>query len=1538
MSSAHLSLFAVEEDALRQLKDDEALPRLWNGGCATVAQYILLSVSVAFSRYGETVKDGRRLENISWRLWHKALNSSEERDENVYRPPTPKEASRPLGKPWLLYCGTFAQSKVETCRRLSRVAKVLCELLPKATLSIPTSTLTISQSPINLSDISAPPTASPPTPESEIVEEPCCPPVPPDAMPVIIANRHRHYSCSPVVPQNILLPPPKLVIVDPTPNPTPHPTPPTTPVVPSYLHAMKHDASLALTATVAAAYSDSLTVPLLCVPGHDAFQQAQMKASSRQIHLRSPVPEYGDEHRDILSNSGTRLFGGRRYPRLYTYRRAIVNSFVNDFCYLAPRYSALAPYSDHSYKHSDQVTMERVSSSPLPSPPSNSPPLPQPIVAATVVAAMGDSVDPMIRDRHLASSVLDTKTDSLFSSPDVTTTATTAMSNNSMITTTMVGTEIMTKSLETRSLSPLPALCDVAVATVPTFEDLSLSPVTSTRNQIQGVNAITTTNSNSTIVDLTATTTPGDDAAAITATIITGANTGTTPAVNSSANTDSTTSTTASTSTTVAINPDTTLTLSSTASFSSASPSSNRHPVAPLRKTRSVSASTSNGTGSSGHRNRIGSGSSSAIRVLMSERKGVRSKNTSRSKMGVGRITRVGSDGSTSTVPLTKVNLPTTPTTEISTVTETNTRSTDVDADTQIDANTKSGGKIPAAANGVSSSSGRDQQNGVTQKRTLSGHAATRTPTFAVGKHHHTSFTRKQFSHHSHTHQRRHPQHQLVKESAEETKPAIVNDATNGAGELNLGSELDDGSGTKSTKKMRSVKSGMESGNASISGGLGGTGEELVIRQQQQQQQEKMNKKEPGEEEEKEKSWILPIVKSPEDDAQVRTLSSKEETFIQDKGKAKFVPSTDAINSTATANGKPKYPTTTKKSSTVVPSLHVEATLADPLLPRTTSRKIVVTSGSEDEDDEDFETETEAETDCTGTVTRTGTGSAFTDKSYVKGKGKGKEREGVLSESQQKLKVQFELQQQKKKQMLEQQRVQQRLQVQAQQQVTRPRPRPPLNRTQSHNPTRATTTTTHKHAPSRAHTQRALSEQQRAAEDRKWKEELFTKLPTSSFQDSVKIARTNSVPGLLSRLLKPDLQMLPVDPSLRNHSGDGNVGAGVDKRGFSSGMIQPLKLLMPLREGQQEVEEKIVEVQGQQVQPQVIKQVSVQPPHQHEAQQAPPVNECTITAEPHPQLQPQETVATPPTLSQPLLVDKHPVNDVGGGGNQRSQHSRTVSRTYRLPKRLEVLTIPGGGGAGIGGGTTKTPVATAVMSELRVGSIQGTKKQVVIGGDGALVNADVNPNASGSGSGSGGATGIGKGRYKSKAPPPETVMEDTSGEESDDDENQLDLPKSVAQEKLRALLEGQKLKKLAQGTEQQQSQANRQQEVEHRPAEPISIPPPRMYYPYNLPPPNPPTSPRTTRRKMLTVEIPESLRRNLLWERQVSQAHRRGLKRSASSGDVAKGWEIPNVVKLTPKWLKQEPVDEEKERLKESRRRYLARTRTWLFEYHGAGW
>jgi hypothetical protein len=225
----------------------------------------------------------------------------------------------------------------------------------------------------------------------------------------------------------------------------------------------------------------------------------------------------------------------------------------------------------------------------------------------------------------------------------------------------------------------------------------------------------------------------------------------------------------------------------------------------------------------------------------------------------------------------------------------------------------------------------------------------------------------------------------------------------------------------------------------------------------------------------------------------------------------------------------------------------------------------------------------------------------------------------------------------------------------------------------------------------------------------------------------------------------------------------------------------------------------------------------------------------------------------------------------------------------------------------------KTPVASAVMSELRVGSINGVK-QVTTGG------VSVNGSA---------------GKYKPKGRPPETVMEDSSDSETDD--NQLGLPKSVAQEKLRALLEAKKLKKSAQVAETSfftgQGGSNGERQVSSQPVEPISIPPSRLLYPYNLPPPNPPTTPRTTRRKMLAVEIPESLRRNLLWERQVSQAHARGIGRRRSMSDV-KGWHIPNLVKLTPKGKPDEPNDAQKER----DRRYLARTRSWAFQYHAVGW
>lgn len=129
----------------------------------------------------------------------------------------------------------------------------------------------------------------------------------------MIANHH--CSCSSIVSENILPPPPKLVVVDPTPNPTPHPTPPSTPIVPSYLHALKHSATEALTITAKATAlcSNSLIVPLLCVPGHDTPMLAQVGISSRQANLQSRELEGfdGDEHHEYPSNINTCLSEGR---------------------------------------------------------------------------------------------------------------------------------------------------------------------------------------------------------------------------------------------------------------------------------------------------------------------------------------------------------------------------------------------------------------------------------------------------------------------------------------------------------------------------------------------------------------------------------------------------------------------------------------------------------------------------------------------------------------------------------------------------------------------------------------------------------------------------------------------------------------------------------------------------------------------------------------------------------------------------------------------------------------------------------------------------------------------------------------------------------------------------------------------------------------------------------------------------------------------------------------------------------------------------
>lgn len=146
-----------------------------------------------------------------------------------------------------------------------------------------------------------------------------------------------------------------------------------------------------------------------------------------------------------------------------------------------------------------------------------------------------------------------------------------------------------------------------------------------------------------------------------------------------------------------------------------------------------------------------------------------------------------------------------------------------------------------------------------------------------------------------------------------------------------------------------------------------------------------------------------------------------------------------------------------------------------------------------------------------------------------------------------------------------------------------------------------------------------------------------------------------------------------------------------------------------------------------------------------------------------------------------------------------------------------------------------------------------------------------------------------------RKPPQDEEMESDSG---DDTENKLDMSKSLAQKKLQ-----EHITRSSSRQRQQQQQQTRQmpperqtssEQHQHRPELPrnntfanpsnpqavqyrpsglhtVATAPIDLGYPYNLPIQQPPSTPRTTRRNFLLNELSESLRLNLLWERQVSK-------------------------------------------------------------------
>ncbi|KAL5486263.1 hypothetical protein ACEPAI_7309 [Sanghuangporus weigelae] len=209
---------------------------------------------------------------------------------------------------------------------------------------------------------------------------------------------------------------------------------------------------------------------------------------------------------------------------------------------------------------------------------------------------------------------------------------------------------------------------------------------------------------------------------------------------------------------------------------------------------------------------------------------------------------------------------------------------------------------------------------------------------------------------------------------------------------------------------------------------------------------------------------------------------------------------------------------------------------------------------------------------------------------------------------------------------------------------------------------------------------------------------------------------------------------------------------------------------------------------------------------------------------------------------------------------------------------------------------------------------------------------------------------------------PQDVEESESGE--DDETNKVHVSESVAEKRL-AMLYRQSRKggrpQESSRPSQQGQQTNMSLSGGQAPecfygaaagpslvrvaTEPISL-----GYPYNLPPPMPPSTPRTIRRNMLTHELSESLRRNLLWERQVSKQRPMGLGRRAVTNSAVP---VANISRLGPNTtsvpsgqsngniIRQKDQAsqglEEERKLREKTLRER-RNRSWADDYHVTGW
>ncbi|KAF7971387.1 hypothetical protein HWV62_21304 [Athelia sp. TMB] len=186
------------------------------------------------------------------------------------------------------------------------------------------------------------------------------------------------------------------------------------------------------------------------------------------------------------------------------------------------------------------------------------------------------------------------------------------------------------------------------------------------------------------------------------------------------------------------------------------------------------------------------------------------------------------------------------------------------------------------------------------------------------------------------------------------------------------------------------------------------------------------------------------------------------------------------------------------------------------------------------------------------------------------------------------------------------------------------------------------------------------------------------------------------------------------------------------------------------------------------------------------------------------------------------------------------------------------------------------------------------------------------------------------GGYQPKGRPQQDMEMDTDSED-DNPEDKIQVSNSIAQERLAALAGRRSIDK---GQPKPQAPGPSRPHLTSIMSAPIPV-----GHPYNLPAPSAPSTPRTTRRQMLATELSESLRRDLLWERQVSRnvmGQRRQHATALSGNGLRPMTTLPEATRHANTPPNNGASHKSLEKT-ESKRRAMARHRSWADDYHYSG-